>query len=529
MANKLFIFAIGGTGERVMRSLTMLLASGVNTFHGYDLYPIIIDYDKQNSDKDRTVELLKNYAEIQRLAYGSLDQIDGVTTAEGVFFDSKMVSTRGLEDFVYPFKPTAPNMKYRQYIGFDTLVGENMITKDLLESLYYTGNDAEAELNLNMEVGFKGNPNIGSVVFNTISRETQFQQFLNIFNPSNGDKVVVIGSIFGGTGASGIPEIIKAIKEKKPNAEPAAIVVLPYFAPETKDGGTIKAERFNSKTKAALHYYADSGIKDNIKATYYVGDFYPTVVPYSEGGPGQRNNANVVELIAAMMIEHFVSGRNTKPFYKFAIDANLEPKKDGENKVSNNRIFIADFDQYSQRILYKLAELAIGLKFFHDDINSRKTQSQPFYDFLKIGTPEEERNLVKIRAALGQFYDKYQEWLKELDFEGIDDRQEPNSHRLALCDMTRTYTDIIVTPPNQPRRSRGLFGFGGDPELDESNISPRMNKRFDEYHYTREKNELIYGHNGEWAFIDMLWYASEQGLETLHPNHPKFPKNNKPQ
>lgn len=522
MANKLFIFAIGGTGERVLRSFTMLLASGVKSFHGYDVYPIIIDYDKKNSDKDRTVELLKNYAEIQRLAYGKVGQIQGVTTDAGVFFDSKMVNTSGLEDFVYPFKPAQDNMQYRQYIGFDTLTDGNLITKDLLESLYYTGIDAEAELNLNMQVGFKGNPNIGSVVFNTISGEDKFQKFINIFNPANGDKVVVIGSIFGGTGASGIPEIIKAIKTKKPLAQPAAIVVLPYFSPETKANGTIKAERFNSKTKAALNFYEDSGIQSQIHATYYVGDFYPTVVPYAEGGLDQRNNANVVELVAAMMIEHFVSGRDTQNVkFKFSIAANLEPKKEGNNKVSNNRIFLSDFDPDSQKILYKLAELAIGLKFFNDDISSKKTKEKAFYQFLNIGTSDEAPELVNLRNQLSKFYTKYQEWFKELDFEGIPDRQEPNSHRLALCDMTRSYTDIIITPPNQPKRSKGFLGLGGGPELDESNISPRMNDRFDKVHYDLKKNEFIVGHNGEWAFIDMLWYASEQGLDKLHPNHPK--------
>ena len=45
---KLFLFAIGGTGERVLRSTTMLLAAGVPAFNGYDIYPIIIDYDAAN-------------------------------------------------------------------------------------------------------------------------------------------------------------------------------------------------------------------------------------------------------------------------------------------------------------------------------------------------------------------------------------------------------------------------------------------------------------------------------------------------
>lgn len=42
MANKVFVFCIGGTGLRVMKAITMLAASVVKT-NGYSIVPIIID------------------------------------------------------------------------------------------------------------------------------------------------------------------------------------------------------------------------------------------------------------------------------------------------------------------------------------------------------------------------------------------------------------------------------------------------------------------------------------------------------
>ena len=56
---KLYIFGIGGTGSRVLRSLTMLLAAGVDT-NGYDIVPVIIDPDTSNADLTRNVFLLKD-------------------------------------------------------------------------------------------------------------------------------------------------------------------------------------------------------------------------------------------------------------------------------------------------------------------------------------------------------------------------------------------------------------------------------------------------------------------------------------
>ena len=58
---KLFVFAIGGTGARVVKALTMLLASGVELRNIDRVVPIIIDPDTSNGDLTRTVDILKTY------------------------------------------------------------------------------------------------------------------------------------------------------------------------------------------------------------------------------------------------------------------------------------------------------------------------------------------------------------------------------------------------------------------------------------------------------------------------------------
>ena len=57
---KLYIFGIGGTGARVLRSFTMMMASGVN-ISSDEIVPIIIDPDASNADLTRTVALMNNY------------------------------------------------------------------------------------------------------------------------------------------------------------------------------------------------------------------------------------------------------------------------------------------------------------------------------------------------------------------------------------------------------------------------------------------------------------------------------------
>ena len=65
-----FIFAIGGTGARVLRSLTFCLSSGMEVIpDGTTIVPLIIDYDKDNGDKQRTIDLLDLYESIHDDVY----------------------------------------------------------------------------------------------------------------------------------------------------------------------------------------------------------------------------------------------------------------------------------------------------------------------------------------------------------------------------------------------------------------------------------------------------------------------------
>jgi hypothetical protein len=66
MAKKLYVFGIGGTGSRVIKALTMLVASGCKLENDFDtIVPIIIDPDTSNGDLNRTKEILKLYQEIR--------------------------------------------------------------------------------------------------------------------------------------------------------------------------------------------------------------------------------------------------------------------------------------------------------------------------------------------------------------------------------------------------------------------------------------------------------------------------------
>lgn len=61
---KLYVFGIGGTGARVLRSFTMMMAAGV-TIDADEVVPVIIDPDAANADLTRTVALMNIYRSIR--------------------------------------------------------------------------------------------------------------------------------------------------------------------------------------------------------------------------------------------------------------------------------------------------------------------------------------------------------------------------------------------------------------------------------------------------------------------------------
>ncbi|WP_394991631.1 hypothetical protein [Emticicia sp.] len=318
MASKLFIFAIGGTGSRVVKALTMLLASGVELKNTSEVIPIIIDPHKSNEDLKRTESLLKTYKKIR----------DSLTekpkTSE--FFGTEIKTLKNIisnndriaDNYTFELKGVS-NETFGNYIDFDNLSGsadgfEMYEPNKDLASLLFSKKNLATEMN----IGFVGNPNIGSVVLNQFKESEEFKQFAANF--AKDDRIFIISSIFGGTGAAGFPIILKNIRgaeageldspEYLKNAKIGALTVLPYFGLEPNDEKRVDKATFYSKAKAALHYYS-RGVNKSVNKFYYIGDELNNNYKYDPGENGQKNDAHFVELASAMAIVDFAATDNS--------------------------------------------------------------------------------------------------------------------------------------------------------------------------------------------------------------------------
>lgn len=323
---KLFIFAIGGTGARVLRSLGMLLASGLK-INAEKIIPIIIDTDSQNFDTNRAERLLRDYREIKRnLPHLKDSFFHNEICSLGDLVEERGRATLG-DSFIIKLKDTT-GKSFEEYINLPYINDFEM--KSFINLLY-----SKQNLEDKLTHGFYGSPNVGCVVLDSINSTEEFNIFGNNFNVN--DRIFIISSIFGGTGAAGFPLLINNFRNRNENltnsqaikkAIIGAVTVLPYFKLTNNDESRIESASFYTKSIAALSYY-EKNITD-LNALYYIGDTTKTnTYNNAAGGESQKNQANFIEMAAALSIYDFMEMPdsdliNNESFKEFAIAYDLE-------------------------------------------------------------------------------------------------------------------------------------------------------------------------------------------------------------
>ena len=182
---KVFVFCIGGTGIRVMKSITMLMAGGMDT-NGYMVVPVIIDPHLDLEEKKNLHSLLDSYINIYQqsnnIGTSSLNHLDG-------FFNSEIRLLSQLNNQSNDTQQAVGSQeKFGSYIKTSELSADN-INNFLIETLF-----SSKSLNNPLSVGFKGNPNVGTVVLgDMIEGADWFKAFKTHCDKE--DRVFIISSI----------------------------------------------------------------------------------------------------------------------------------------------------------------------------------------------------------------------------------------------------------------------------------------------------------------------------------------------
>ena len=305
MATNYYI-GIGGTGARVAESLLHLCAAG---YGPKQLKLFIIDPDEGNGNLSRTKELITRYQTAR-------SHLQDQAAADFPLFATEVSTPDPLVWSIF----ARGNTRLADHINVANLKSADRPLYDLVNVLF-----TQAELGEQLDEGFRGHPSIGAVVMSEPAEDTDpwrtFWTDVEKAQQQGEVRVFLAGSIFGGTGAAGIPtlgspEMLKfhpraKLSDTASKIQLGACLVLPSFTFDTAGATGPESERlfvtaadFPIATKAALQFYNEKELAYD--QLYLVGDsLAQSVGDFSPGSAKQENRPHYVELSAALSAEDF--------------------------------------------------------------------------------------------------------------------------------------------------------------------------------------------------------------------------------
>lgn len=302
-----FIIGLGGTGAKCVEEFLHLCAAGLGPER---VWTGLVDQDQANGNIGRTKQTADLYRRLQtELRRGGKNMLPSGCQ----LFRTELVEADG--DILWcPLPEHRTNME--KIFRYPLLRPE---LKSLFDCLYL-----DEERGQPLDEGFRGRPSIGAATF--LSRDFANQPFWNglfdAFNKARAGeevRIFLMASIFGGTGAAGLPTLARMIRSEltsrriKSNVKIGATLMLPYFTfpkPE-QDADEIVADSaaFIELAQASLVYYADVLKREEVFDNLYVVGWSPLIqLPKpSEGGPDQKNPSLLPELYGALAALRFLT------------------------------------------------------------------------------------------------------------------------------------------------------------------------------------------------------------------------------
>lgn len=323
--DKYFVIGIGGTGMRCLEAFTHMCAMGM--YDNKEINILTLDTDFTNGNKQRTENLIETYNNIK-----STDESSNGNLNNDSFFSAKL----NLFQFVTDYN-SANKKRFTDITNIKsetTELSDNKLLADL-----FLGEDVQE---FDLSHGYRAQTHMGSYLMYHAFLETakklksgkdvqpserQFETFLNsLINAKSDAKVFVFGSIFGGTGASSIPIIPKALNDSikiykggkmslDKDVKFGATLLTEYFKfknpsdsqKANRDNAVIAdSSFFTLNSQAALQFYQDDPtVQSTYKKMYHIGwpidpeDFSKGQSDSKTitGGEDQKNSCHITEFL----------------------------------------------------------------------------------------------------------------------------------------------------------------------------------------------------------------------------------------
>jgi hypothetical protein len=327
--DKLFVIAIGGTGMRCLESFTHLCAIGM--FDNQEIEVLTLDTDQTNGNKAKAEDLVRLYSRVK--TFGATE---GGTPNANTFFSAKL----NLHMYWTNYAGVGRE-NYKNLTKITTGSPEFQKQNQLISDLFLDSNSVQE---FNLAHGYRAQTHLGSMLMyhgiveaarnvskgtNVQVEEKDLEKFISKLEQAGTNaRVFIFGSVFGGTGASSIPVIPKALQDfvkirsqgksdiDFTKAKFGATLLTEYFTfkkPDSKQTSTkhdsviADSSFFPLNSQAALQFYqGDPTVKKCYKKLYHIG--WPITSKKMDeegkektetGGANQKNPCHITELLCA--------------------------------------------------------------------------------------------------------------------------------------------------------------------------------------------------------------------------------------
>ena len=455
----IFAIGVGGTGAKCIEALVHLHACGLLDVDGTParLGVFLVEPDQQSALLTRAKTAINRYCAVKA----------------SVGLNSDSFGRSELRDYgQWSPLATAGTTSLDQLFPKAVLKAKAPAVAELFDCLF-----PPEEQDADLDVGFRGRPPIGSAVMSRInlqkqSQGGQWQQMLSDIQTAAGGgqspRIHLFGSVFGGTGASGVPTLGQLLKNwlKSQNlnsVDVQASLLLPYFDFEgvanQETGVHAESRNFQLNTDAALQYLAANG-KSCFDRVFLVGSDIKARYDFSIGGVSQKNAAHVVELLAALGVRHPVSASGNYAHVLSRHDRSCirwddlpDSNRVGEGLARGARFAVAWRNNFSHEISeaqkISMATFVSGApwarRFFHPSGASTSRGGRPSI---------RDQNQISIQTAIDQYCDTLLQWFNQISSNlGTGFKQEMlNPNLLVPSDRFENNLSRIVMGKARPRR-----------------------------------------------------------------------------
>jgi hypothetical protein len=223
---------------------------------------------------------------------------------------------------------------------------------------------------MQIKQGFRGRPAIGSTVLAATVDFNQkpwsdLRERIRQRAAQGPVRVILAGSVFGGSGAAGVPTLVRLLyenlRDQLANLKLGMVLFLPFFQFKPVPGERIQADpaAFPTATAEALKYYHERGFLTFCNSIFSLGEEIPAEMSVSAvGAADQRNEPHFVELVAGMGTMRFFSDI---PMNDRAL--NVAARKD-EGTLTWSDLPYGEFESGPQiRKLQQMAAFAVAYRY----------------------------------------------------------------------------------------------------------------------------------------------------------------------